>query len=161
MDRLRLDIPVSVTYVARINSGDPIEIRVSSLEKSFTGKIARSTRKVETATRTMEVEVDVENPDLNLIPGMYASAVLRLDHREKALTVPIEAVSRKKSATVFLVDKESKIEERPITLGLETPYKFEVLAGLTENDSVMLGSRSQVKPGQKVEAKQVALSLVE
>ena len=161
MDRLRLDIPVSVTYVAHINSGDPIEIRVPSLEKSFTGKIARSTRKVETATRTMEVEVDVENPDLKLIPGMYASAVLRLDHREKALTVPIEAVSREKSATVFLVDKDSKIEERPITLGLETPNKFEVLAGLTENDCVMLGSRSQVKPGQKVEPKQVALSLAE
>ena len=161
MDRLRLDIPVSVTYVARINVGDPIEIRVPSLEKTFTGKVARSTRKVETATRTMEVEVDVENPGLKLIPGMYASAVLQLDHREKALTVPIEAVSREKSSTVFLVDKDSKIEERPVTLGLETPHKFEVLAGLSENDCVMLGSRAQVKPGQKVEPKQVALNSAE
>jgi len=160
-DRLRLDVPVSVSYVAHVNVGDSIEIRMPALEKCFTGKIARSTRKVETSTRTMQVEVDVENADLKLIPGMYASVVLRLEHRENALTVPIEAVSRQKSCTVFVVDKENKVEERPITLGLETPHKIEVLTGLNENDFVMIGSRSQVKPGQKVEPKLVALNSIE
>jgi RND family efflux transporter MFP subunit len=160
-DRLRLDIPVSVTYVARVNVGDPIEIRVFSIEKSFTGTIARSTRKVETATRTMEVEVDVENPDLKLIPGMYASVTLRLDHRAGALAVPIEAVSREKSSTVFVVGKENKIEERTVTLGLETSRKIEIMTGLNENDLVMIGSRNQVKPGQQVEPKLMAENAAE
>lgn len=157
-DRLRLDIPVSVQYVSRINVGDPVDIRVDWLGTNFTGTIARSTRRVDTATRTMEVEVDVSNADLRLIPGMYASVVLRLEHRDHALVVPVEAVSREKSCTVFVVDKDDKIEERTISLGMETPRKIEVLAGLAENELVMIGSRTQVKPGQKVEPKLILTS---
>jgi RND family efflux transporter MFP subunit len=150
-DRLRLDIPISVSYVAKINVGDPVEIRVGSLNRVLEGKIARATRKVETATRTMEVEVDVRNENLSLIPGMYASVALRLDHREKTLVVPVQAVSRQKTCTVLVVNKENKIEERTVTLGLETPQELEVLAGLRESELVMVGSRTQVKAGQQVE----------
>jgi hypothetical protein len=49
------------------------------------------------------------------------------------------------------VNKDNRIEERSVTLGLETPQKLEVMAGLTENELVMIGSRTQVKPGQQVE----------
>ena len=152
-DRLRLDIPISVSYVSRINLGDPVEIRVEALGKSLKGTVARSTRKVETATRTMEVEVDVPNADLKLIPGMYAAVVLRLDHREKTLAVPVEAISRKKTCTVYVVNKENEIEERPVTLGMETPHRIEVMAGLREDELVMIGSCAQVKPGQQVAPK--------
>jgi RND family efflux transporter MFP subunit len=152
-DRLRLDIPVSVSYVSRINIGDPVEIHVDSCAKSLTGTIARSTRKVDTATRTMDVEADVHNDDLKLIPGMYASVAVRLDHRERVLAVPVEAVSRQTAATVFVVNKNNKIEERVVSLGLETPRKLEVLSGLSENELVMIGNRTQVKPGQLVEPK--------
>jgi RND family efflux transporter MFP subunit len=154
-DRLRLDIPVSVQYVSRIKVGDPAEIHVESCDKTFTGKIARSTRKVDTATRKMDVEVDVTNDKLNLIPGMYASVTLRVDHRDKALAVPVEAVSRQKSATVLVVNKDHKIEERTISLGLETPHKLEVLSGLSEDDLVMIGGRTQFKPGQLVHPKPI------
>lgn len=154
-DRLRLDIPVSVSYVSRIAVGDPVEIHVESCDKSLTGKIARSTRKVDTATRTMDVEVDVPNDALKLIPGMYASVTLRVDHRDKALAVPVEAVSRQKSATVFVVSKDHKIEERTISIGLETPHRLEVLSGLSENELVMIGSRTQIKAGQQVEPKPI------
>ncbi len=152
-DRLRLAFPVSVSFVSKINIGDPVEIRVDSINRVLTGKVARSTRKVETATRTMEVEVDIANTDLALIPGMYASVLLRLDRRDKALVVPVEAVSRQKIATVFVVNPQNRIEEHTISLGLETPHKLEVLAGLRENDLVMIGSRTQVKAGQQVEPK--------
>jgi len=154
-NRLRLDIPVSVSYVARVKVGDPMEIRVESCSKTFTGTIARSTRKVDTATRTMDVEVDVPNEDLKLIPGMYASVALRLDHREKALAVPVEAVSRQKLATVFVINTNHKIEERIVSLGLETPRKLEVLSGLNESELVMIGNRTQFKPGQLVEPKPI------
>lgn len=154
-NRLRLDIPVSVSYVSRIDLGGPVEIHVDSCAKSLTGKIARSTRKVDTATRTMDVEVDVPNEDLKLIPGMYASVAVRLDHRDKVLAVPVEAVSRQATATVFVVNKNNIIEERVVSLGLETPHKLEVLSGLSENELVMIGNRTQVKPGQLVEPKPV------
>jgi RND family efflux transporter MFP subunit len=152
-DRLRLDIPVSVSYVSGIKNGDPVAVHVAALEKPFEASIARTSGKVDTATRTMKVEVDVPNPDLKLIPGMYASVALRLDHRDKTLAIPVEAVSRQKACTVFVVNPQNIIEERTVSLGLETPRKYEVLTGLRENELVMIGSRTQVKPGQRVGTK--------
>jgi RND family efflux transporter MFP subunit len=154
-NRLRLNIPVSVQYVSRINLGDAAEIHVESCDKTLAGTIARSNRKVDTATRKMDVEVDVPNEKLDLIPGMYASVTLRINHRDKALAVPVEAVSRQKTSTVFVVNKDHKIEERTISLGLETPRMLEVLSGLSENELVMIGSRTQFKPGQQVNPKPI------
>ena len=160
-DRLRLVFPVSVSMVSFVKIGDPAEIRVQSFAKPLSGTVSRFTRKIETATRTMDVELDVPNADLALIPGMYASVALKLEHRDRALVVPIEAVSRQKASTVYLINHEGKIEERVVSIGLETPAKLEVLAGLSENDLVMIGSRTQVKPGEKVTPRMLEAKTVE
>jgi multidrug efflux pump subunit AcrA (membrane-fusion protein) len=95
----------------------------------------------------------VPNPKLELVPGMYATVVLQVDRRPQVLAIRTEAISTDKKTLVYVVNREQEIEERPVTLGLETPGKYEVVDGLKEGDLVMIGSRSQVKPGQKVEAK--------
>jgi RND family efflux transporter MFP subunit len=152
--RLRLDFPVSVAYVKDIQLGDQVEVRVESLkDKPFPGVISRFTHKVDEDTRTMITEIEVPNPKLELVPGMYATVVLKVERRPQALAVPTEAISSSKKPSVYVVNRDQEIEERPVTLGLETPSKYEVLAGLQEGDLVMIGSRSQVKPGQKVEVK--------
>ena len=69
-----------------------VDVRVPTLDRSFPGRVARFAEKVSSATRTMDTEVDVPNPNLVLIPGMYAEANLTLDHRNGVLTVPIPAV---------------------------------------------------------------------
>ncbi len=153
-DKLRLVFPVSISFVSAIKVGDPVEIRIPVLNRTISGSVARFSRKVETATRTMDAEVDVPNADLKLIPGIYATAVLKTDHREKTLMVPVGAVSREKgSASVFIINSDHHLEERQVTLGLETPSKLEILSGVNEGDTVMTGSRAQVTPGQLVEAK--------
>ncbi len=150
---LRLDFPVSLPYVKDIQPGEPVEVRVDSLGKTFTGKITRCTQKVDEATRKMVTEVEVPNPNLELVPGMYATAVQKVDKRASVLSIPIEAVSSEKEPTVYVVNAQQRIEERPITLGLITPDHYEVKAGLKEGDLVLIGSRSGIKPGEKVIAK--------
>ncbi|HWW03100.1 MAG TPA: efflux RND transporter periplasmic adaptor subunit [Candidatus Acidoferrum sp.] len=152
--RLRLDFPVSVAYVKDIQLGDQVEVRVESLKgKPFTGTISRSTQKVDEDTRTMITELDVPNPKLELVPGMYATVVLKVERRPNALVVPTEAVSTEKGTLVYLIGNGDRIEEQPVTLGLEMPGKYEVLSGLKEGDLVLVGSHSQIKLGQKVEPK--------
>lgn len=71
---LRLDFPVSVKYVKDIRLGDPVEVEVESLGgKTFTGVISRFTGRVNDETRTMITEMEVANPDLEIVPGMYAA----------------------------------------------------------------------------------------
>lgn len=151
---LRLDFPVSVTYINATHVGDSVEVRVESLgDKSFTGIITRTTERVEEQTRTMTTEIEVPNPSLKLVPGMYATVVLKVERRPQALAIPTEAVPTGQKSSVYVVNAKQQIEERLVTLGLETPTRYEVLAGLKEGDLVVIGSRSQIKPGQKVEAK--------
>jgi RND family efflux transporter MFP subunit len=151
---LRLDFPVSVEYVKDIRIGDPVEVRVDSLdEKSFTGKITRFMDRVNEDTRTMIVEIEVANPDLEIVPGMYASVALKVNPHPHALAVPTEAVSSEKNPTVYLIDQNSEIELRPINVGVETPDYYQVVSGLKPGDMVMIGNRTVVKPGQKVEPK--------
>jgi RND family efflux transporter MFP subunit len=155
--RLRLDFPVSVEYVKDIRLDDPVDVRVQSLGgKTFTGNISRFTDKVEEDTRTMMVEIEVDNPKLELIPGMYATVVLKTEQHPDALAIPIEAIAPG-SQTIYVVNDQHEIEERAVTLGLETPTKYEVLSGLKEGDWVVIGNPGQIKPGEKVEPKLIGL----
>jgi membrane fusion protein, multidrug efflux system len=156
LDRLRLIFPVSMSYVSQVKVGTPVEVRVQNRERPLLGEVARITHKIEMATRTMDVELDVPNSDLMVIPGMYASVKIKLDLREHTLALPIQAVARGQTPSVFRLNSDYQIEERPVKLGLETPTRLEIMAGLQENDLVMMGSRAQVRPGQKVEPKLIA-----
>jgi len=158
---LRLDFPVSVDYVKDIRVGDQVEVRMESADrKSFNGKITRFTDKVDEDTRTMMVEIQVPNQDLKIVPGMYAEVVLNVDKHADALVVPTEAVSNGKSPHVFVVNQDDQIEARDVTLGLETPDKYEVVSGLKEGDLVVVGDHSELQTGEKVDPKLVQLSMM-
>lgn len=158
VDLLRVAFPVSVSYVAGVKVGDEAEIRIPSLTKKFAGKITRVSQKVETATRTMEAQIDLPNADNSLIAGVYATVVLKIDRRNDALVLPIEAVARDKgTASVYLITKENKIEAKNITVGTESPTHLEIVEGLAEGDLVMVGSRAQFSHGQSVQPKKVEL----
>jgi len=153
---LRLDFPVSVDYVRGIRIDAPVSVRVDSLGgRTFKGKIARFSDKVDDSTRTMVVEMEVPNPSLELVPGMYATVMLRVDNSPHALAIPIEALPPG-GKNVLLVNGSQRLEERAVTLGLETPGRYEVLAGLKEGDLVMIGNPAQLTAGQKVEPRLTA-----
>ncbi len=156
--RLRLDFPVSVDFVQSIQVGAAVDVRVESLgDRTFRGRVSRFTHQVDDQTRTMLAELEVNNPDLAIVPGMYAKVALKVAQRPLALAIPIEAVVAGKKTVVNVVTAGNEIEERIVTLGLETATQYEVVSGLKEGDLVMLGNPGQLKPGQKVEAKLVSL----
>ena len=154
---LRLDFWVSVQYVKDIRLGETIEVRVASLgNKTFQGRVRRFSDRVNVATREMRTEIEVPNLTLEIVPGMYADVILHVQEQPNALSVPIQAVSGEQAKrTVYLVNGRQEIEERVVTVGLETPNRWQILSGLREGDLVMIGSRTGVQPGQEVTPKVV------
>src|SRR5262249_1091465 len=153
---LRLILPVPESAVPTVHVGQEVTVRVPTLGRSFPGRVARFAEKVSSATRTMDTEVDVPNPNLVLIPGMYAQASLTLDNRNNVLTIPIQAIDFSPDETtgqVVVVTPENRIEIRQAQLGLQTETKVEVRSGLREGDDVVTGSRSNLRPGQTVRPK--------
>lgn len=152
--KLRLDFPVPVNYVKDVKVGETVEVQVESLGgKILTGTISRSCDRVDLDTRTMRTEVEVPNPNLELVPGMYARVNLKVQKHPHVVSVPTEAVSAGEKHTVFTVSPQGEIEERTISVGMETPTRLEVTQGLREGELVMIGTRSTLKPGQKVETR--------
>jgi RND family efflux transporter MFP subunit len=150
-DLFRLVIPVPESYVRYIKVGDPVKVRVPSLERDFPGKVTRFSVDVGEATRTMHTEVDVANTHSVLIPGMYAEATLTLDRQGNALVVPLQAVSRGNDrANVLVVDEAHNIQDRQITLGIQTENDAEVLSGLQEGEQVVISDKSGLRPGEAV-----------
>jgi RND family efflux transporter MFP subunit len=97
---LRLDIPVPETDVPAVHLGKTVSVEVQALNRTFAGVVARFAGKVDDATRTMMTEVDVPNPKLELVPGMYAYVSFPVTEAKKALAVPIQAGSREGNKAV-------------------------------------------------------------
>ncbi|MGC2160932.1 MAG: efflux RND transporter periplasmic adaptor subunit [Silvibacterium sp.] len=150
-DLLRLRLPVPEDAVQYIHQGDLVQIRVDSVNRTFTGKVVRFTRDVSMDTRTMETEIDVPNADLSLMPGMYANATLQLAHHDNVLIIPIQAVIQNDNqASVLIVDAQNRVESRPIQLGIQSSSRAEVVSGLNEGDRVITGAQSNYQQDEKV-----------
>lgn len=158
ISHLRLVLPVPESVVPRIRIGRVVQVKVPSLNQTFTGRVARFAEKVDAATRTMETELDVPNPRLVLKPGMYAYADLELDKKSNAVTVPVQTINRKENkTTVMVVTAQKKLEVREIVTGMETPESVEVVSGLNAGEMVVIGNTSQLKAGQPVEPKETVI----
>jgi RND family efflux transporter MFP subunit len=158
---LRLIIPAPESTVPRIHLHQPVDIHVPSLGRTFPGTVARFADRLDAETRTMRVEVDVQNPKLELVPGMYAEASIALDQQKDVLVVPVQAIDRSEAgARVLVVTANRQIELRPIVLGLESADRVAVTSGLHADDLVVIGNRSQLKPGMRVQPKVINVSLL-
>jgi RND family efflux transporter MFP subunit len=153
---LRLILPVPESIVPKIRIGEAVEVKVPSMNRTFPGRVARVEGKVDLATRTMNTEVDVPNPSLLLIPGMYAEVDLTLEDHHDALAVPVAAVDAGANETagqVVVVTPDNRIEIRKVQLGMQTADKIEIRSGLHSGELVVMANRSSLNPGQQVTPK--------
>lgn len=154
---LRLVLPIPESVAAQIHLQDPVKVHVQALNQDIQGRVSRFADSLDLQTRTMETEIDCDNRDGRLIPGMFTESEISLHQKANALTLPLEAVVRNgDDATVLAVNAQNTLEERHVKLGLEDNGRVEVAFGLSEGDRVVIGNHSQFRIGQKVQPKQVA-----
>ena len=154
--RLRLVVPVPESAVPQLLLGSTVQVHVSAMNRDFEGHVARFADALDDETRTMHTEIDVENSDGTLKEGMYAEARIILKQDNNALTIPTQALERNSAGgTVLMVDSQGRVEERQVKLGAESSDRVEILAGLAENDRVVIGNRGEFRAGEKVRPKPV------
>jgi RND family efflux transporter MFP subunit len=154
VDRLRLVLPVPESVVPRIRLDAPVEVRVDALKRVFQGRVSRFTGKLDAATRTMETEVDLPNPDRVIKAGMFGSAAIALEQRRDVLTVPVQALATHTAPIKLLVvGPDQRLQERQVDIGLETPDHVEIVSGLREGELVVVGAKGDLRPGVAVSPK--------
>jgi RND family efflux transporter MFP subunit len=148
---LRLRIPVPEDAVEFIHLGAQVNVQVDAVHRTLVGKVVRFTRDISLATRTMQTEIDVENKDLSLTPGMYANTTIELERRDHVLTIPVQAViTNGNQSSALIVDSRNHVQTRNLTLGLQGSNLVEVKNGLAEGDRVITGGQSNYQVGETV-----------
>jgi RND family efflux transporter MFP subunit len=150
-DLLRLRVPVPEDDVRYVHVGDSLQVRVDAINRAFTGKIVRFTRDVNFETRTMETEVDVENRDLSISPGMYANTALRLAHVTGVVTVPVDSlVLNRGRQTVYVLDGSNHVHIRSVEVGLVGSKLAEIRKGLSPGERVLAGGQDKYHKDEEV-----------
>ncbi|MDQ1265553.1 MAG: Efflux transporter periplasmic adaptor subunit [Bacteroidota bacterium] len=117
----------------------------------FDAKINKIGEAVDLSTRTMQVEIYIENTNKQLKPGMFANIKFVLDRKIGVLIIPNEAVlSDTKGNHVFTVSADTFAHKKYIKTGIFSDNKYEVISGIDENDNIVFTGQTLVKEGSKV-----------
>lgn len=148
--RVFVSVPQEVALLAK--PGVPVTLaRKEAPGQEVSGSITRTTEALDSATRTLLVEIDMPNKDRQLQPGMYVTATLSLQQHPNALGIPPAAIAAgaNKEMAVYAVE-QGKARRIAIKTGLDDGQWVEVAEGLTGNEDIVVVGKSGLKDGQAV-----------
>ena len=153
IDKVRVTVDVPEADAVLIHDGCDATVRIPSLPgSSFSGKVARSGWSLDPGTRTLRVEVDVENAAGTLRQGMYVTSELKAAVRENVLSLPRAAILVHDKATFcHTIDTSGKVQLVPVQLGIQSGIDVEIQSGLSGDEQVIGANSAAFKPGQLVE----------
>jgi RND family efflux transporter MFP subunit len=151
VSRLRLTVPVPEAYVGTITKGQKVEFRVSAVpDQVFAGVIARPSHSLDMKTRSMFVELDVNNPKQWLAPGMFAEVKWPISRSQPSLFVPTTAVVRTSERQFVVRVRNGAAEWVDVRRGEVTDGQLEVFGDLREGDVVVLRANDEIRAGMKI-----------
>jgi RND family efflux transporter MFP subunit len=154
ISKLRLVVPVPEKYSAGMSVGTKVDFRVPAFpNQSFTGTVARIAHSVDVKTRTMPVELDVQNSDGRLSSGMFPEVLWPVRRTEPTLFVPISAVARTTEATFVIRVRDGSTEWVNVQTGEQDGKSIEVFGGLHEGDEVAVRGTDELRAGNHVTSK--------
>lgn len=152
-DVVRVFVDVPEGAVPDIHDGMDVTVQAREYPgRNFSGKVARTAEAIDPATKTLKVEVDVPNPKLELLPGMFVMSTFRTSRAHPPLRVPAAGLTFGPSgAEVAVIDAQNRLKFRPVTIGRDLGNEVEISSGLTGNEMIALNVGSQVANGDKVD----------
>jgi RND family efflux transporter MFP subunit len=149
--KLRIYIPVPEVYAADVTNGQSVKVTLDAFpNKEFAGTVVRNSDAIDLNSRTLNVEVDVENPTGKLFPGAYAFVHLKVPASTGSVTLPSNALLFRSEGLRAGVVRDGHVVLTPITIGQDYGGAVEVLSGLTPNDAVIVNPSDSLANGAAV-----------
>jgi RND family efflux transporter MFP subunit len=152
--RMRLTVAVPENDVGAIADGAPAEFTVQAWPgKRFSGTVRRVSHAIDQKTRTMPVELDVDNKDGKLASGMYAEVKWPIRRSGPSLLVPATAVAQTTEKTFVDRVKDGTLEQVPVRRGAAVGDRLEIIGGLAPGDVVLKRGSEELQNGARVSPK--------
>ncbi|SDE90372.1 efflux RND transporter periplasmic adaptor subunit [Terriglobus roseus] len=157
IDKLRILVSVPEGYASSIVSSMPAQVFVQERPgKPLDGIVTRLTHAIDQNTRTMLTEVDLDNHNGSLAPGMYTVVTFVQVRGTAPLTIPGDAVVVRQDRTMVAIVRDMKVQLVPVEIGRDYGPSVEILSGLHEGDHVITTVTDGIRPGAKIRPLQQA-----
>ncbi|MDN7419255.1 efflux RND transporter periplasmic adaptor subunit [Burkholderia dolosa] len=157
-DTLRVFVDVPQDSAAGVSTGTPVYLTTQQYPgRRFAAHVARDAGAIDPVTRTLRVEIDVDNRDGALMPGAYAQAHLVLPSAAPALELPVSALLfRPNGVTVATVGADGRTALKTVQIGRDFGTRVEIVAGLAPTDRVIDNPGDAITAGEIVKVVSVA-----
>jgi len=151
IDKLRVYVPVPEVSASAMRTGEPVTLTSDQFpNRIFHGAIVRDSSAIDAASRTLNVEVDVENPTGQLLPGSYAFVHIRAPGAASGLEIPSTTLLFRAQGLQVGVVRNGHAALVPISIGRDFGDTVEVASGLRRNDAVILSPSDSLIDGTPV-----------
>jgi RND family efflux transporter MFP subunit len=150
--KLRVYVAVPEAYSAAIKVGSKATLTLDEFPgKAFEGTIARNSNAIDQSTRTLNVEVDVENPKGELLPGAYVFVHFKVPEHATGLMLPSNTLLFRSEGLRVGVVRNGRVQMVPVRISKDAGATVEIASGLTPNDPVILDPSDSLANGQEVQ----------
>jgi RND family efflux transporter MFP subunit len=152
IDKLRVYISVPEVYAASVKSGEQVALTLDAFPgEKFLGTIVRNSNSIDLTSRTLKVEVDVDNPTGRLLPGAYAFVHLKIPATAGTVTIPTNTLLFRAEGLRVAVLRNGEVKLVPITIGHDYGSTVEVTSNLMVKDSVIADPSDSITDGSRAE----------
>jgi RND family efflux transporter MFP subunit len=155
--KLRVYVYVPQEYSQAATPGLTAELTLAEFPgRRFPGKLVRTANAINFATRTLQAEIDVDNPTGKLLSGSYAEVHLKLPGLASTRLLPVDTLLFRSEGLQVAVVKDSKVVLTRVTPGHDFGDQIEILSGLNGDESVIQNPPDSVLAGQQVQIAKAA-----
>jgi RND family efflux transporter MFP subunit len=148
---LRVYVSVPEVYAASVKNGQKADVSFdASPSQVYSGTIVRNSGSIEQHSRTLNVEVDVDNPKEELYPGGYATVKFKLPPSADSFTIPSNTLLFRSEGLRIAVVRDGHAQLVPIKIGHDFGSTVEVLSGITAQDAIILDPSDSLADGAAV-----------
>jgi RND family efflux transporter MFP subunit len=149
---LRVYVDVPESYAPSVKIGLIADLSLAEFPgRTFQGKVVRTSEAINMTTRTLQVEIDVNNPSGTLLTGSYAEVKLKLPEVNSTYLLPVETLIFRSQNLHVAVVKDGKVVLTQVTPGRDLGERIEILAGRNGEDQVVVNPPDSIVSGQAVQ----------
>ena len=151
IDKLRVFVAVPEVYTPAARPGAQATLTLDAFPgRTFRGTLVRTANAIDLTARTLLVEVDVDNPRGELLPGAYVFVHLQLPKEVRSVTIPVNTLIFRAQGLQVAVVRDAQARLVPITLGRDHGTFVEIVAGLQPSDQVIVAPSDSLTSGAPV-----------
>lgn len=162
MDRLKVEVGIPESDVAAVRKLSSFDMTIDALGgKKLTGTYHYLYKTTDSMARLYNLEIRLENPDLQILPDMFARVNIIKNQDPQGLAVPLYSLVTKNKETGVYVEKQGQVEFRPVTTGFQDGWRIQIPEGIVPGEHVVVVGHGLIEDGEKVNVTQIVSSMEE